>query len=84
MYQEHTHIKERRQLYIDLNKITHSYTAQYSLTMSGKLLDKVLFVLQELGDTFGVRIKKEVDELLTLCKNVIVVCSKLGKLTSFI
>jgi hypothetical protein len=46
------------------------------------LLDKVFICLQESGDTFGVRIKKEIDELLKICKNVVVVCSKSGKLTS--
>lgn len=68
----------------DLNKVTHSYTAQYSLTKSGKLLEKVFVCLQEPGDTFGVRVKKEVDELLQLCKNVNIVCSKSGKLTSYL
>lgn len=67
-----------------MNKITHLYTAQYSLTKSGKLLNKVFVCLQEPGDTFGVRVKQEVDKLLTLCKNVIVVCSKSGKLTSYL
>ncbi|XP_076545771.1 LOW QUALITY PROTEIN: uncharacterized protein LOC117611086 [Osmia lignaria lignaria] len=66
----------------DLNKITHSYTAQYSLTKSGKLLPKVFVCLQESGDAFGVRVKAEVNEILKLCKNVIVVCSKSGKLSS--
>lgn len=74
----YTHTGEKTvELYIgDLNKITHSYTAQYSLTKSGKLLDKVFVCLQKPGDTFGVHVKKEVDELLNLCKNVIVVWSK--------
>lgn len=40
--------------------------------------------LQEPGDTFGVHVKKEVNGLLNLCKNVIVVCSKSGKLTSYL
>lgn len=38
--------------------------------------------LQEYADTFGVRVQKDVDDLLKLCKNVIVVCSKSGKLTT--
>lgn len=75
--------KKTVELYIgDLNKVTHFYTAQYSLTKCGKLLDKAFVCLQELGETFRVRIKQEVDELLKLCKNVIVVCSKSAKLTS--
>lgn len=70
------------ELYIgDLNKISHSYTAQYSMTKSGKLLNKVFPCLQETSDYFGVRIQKDV-ELLQLCKNVVVTCSKSGKLTS--
>uniref|UniRef100_UPI001478BC9B LOW QUALITY PROTEIN: uncharacterized protein LOC117611452 n=1 Tax=Osmia lignaria TaxID=473952 RepID=UPI001478BC9B len=58
----------------DLNKIIHSYTHSY--------IHKVFVCLQEPGDAFGVRVKAEVDELLKLCKNVIIVCSKSGKLTS--
>lgn len=68
------------QLYIgDLNKVSHSYTAQYSLTKSGKLLNKVFVCLQEFSDNFGVRVQKDVDELLKLCKNVVITCSKSGK-----
>ncbi|EFN85047.1 hypothetical protein EAI_12586, partial [Harpegnathos saltator] len=75
------------QLYIDLNKgdlnkVSHSYTAQYSLTKSGKLLNKVFVCLQEFSDNFGVRVQKDVDELLKLCKNVVITCSKSGKLTT--
>jgi len=40
--------------------------------------------LQELEDTFEVRVKNEVNALLKLCKNVVVVCSKSGKLTSYL
>ena len=36
-----------------------------------------------MGDTFRARVK-EVNELLKLCKNVFVVCSKSGKLTSYL
>ncbi|XP_025154118.1 uncharacterized protein LOC112588423 [Harpegnathos saltator] len=71
------------QLYIgDLNKVTHSYTAQYSVTQSGKLLNKVFVCLQKTSDIFGVRVQKEIDALLLLCKNVVPVCSKSGKLTT--
>ena len=61
----YTHTSEKKvELCIDdLNKITYSYTAQYSLTKSGILLDKVFVCLQESGDTFGVRVIEEVDEL---------------------
>jgi hypothetical protein len=80
----YTHTGEKLvQLYIgDLNKVSHSYTAQYSLTKSGKLLNKVFVCLQEFSDNFGVRVQKDVDELLELCKNVVITCSKSGKLTT--
>ncbi|XP_032675579.1 uncharacterized protein LOC116846167 isoform X2 [Odontomachus brunneus] len=80
----YTHTGEKLvQLYIgDLNKISHTYTVQYSLTKSGKLLNKVFVCLQEYSDSFGVRVQKEIDTLLQLCKNVVVVCSKFGKLTT--
>lgn len=82
----YTHTGEKLvELYIgDLNKVSHSYTAQYSLTKSGKLLNKVFVCLQEYADTFGVRVQKDIDELLKLCKNVVVVCSKSGKLTTLL
>jgi len=43
----------------------------------------VLFT-RGLEDTFEVCVKNEVNELLKLCKNVVVVCSKSGKLTSYL
>jgi len=82
----YTHTNEKTvELFMgDLNKITHSYTAQYALTQSGILLNKVFVCLQEPGDKFGERVQIEVDKLLQLCKNVVVVCSKSGKLTSYL
>jgi len=41
------------------NKITHSYTAQYSLTLSGKLLPKIFIRIQEPNDKFGPKIEKK-------------------------
>lgn len=71
------------QLYIgDLNKVSRSYTVQYSLTKSGKLLNKVFVCLQEFADSFEAHVQKDVDDLLKLCRNVVVVCSKFGKLTT--
>lgn len=43
------------------NKISHSYTAQYAITMPGKLLPYVLYVLQEATGMFGPKVKKAVD-----------------------
>lgn len=62
----YTHTGEKTvELFLgDINKITHSYTAQYSMTKSGKLLNKVFVCLQEPGDTFGVHVQAEVNELL--------------------
>lgn len=79
----YTHTGEKLvKLYIgDLNTVSHSYTAQYSITNSGKLLPKVFLCLQEFADSFGVRMQKNVDDLLKICRNVVVVCSKSGKLT---
>lgn len=65
----------------DLNKLTHSYTAQYSLTASGKLLPFVYICLQELTNTFGPIVLKTVNKLTAEFRNVIVTCSKSGKLT---
>ena len=79
---EHTGEK-RVELYIgDLNKVTHSYTVQYSVTASGKLLPKVLICLQEVSGKFGPTIQKKVDEYSNEYKNIFITCSKSGKLSS--
>lgn len=64
----------------NLNKISHSYTAQYSLTASGKLLPQVFICLQEAANKFGPLVTKTVDKLQTEYQNIIVTCSKSGKL----
>jgi len=66
----------------NINKITHSYTAQYSLTLSGKLLPKILICLQEPNDKFGPKIEKEIEKLMHDYKTIYVTCSKSGKLIS--
>ena len=38
----------------DVNKVTHSYTAQYTITALDKLLPKVILCLQEQSGKFGV------------------------------
>jgi hypothetical protein len=66
-----------------MNKITHSYTAQYSLTLSGRVLPKVFVCLQEATGTFGPRVQKTVDdEYAEKYKNVVITSSKSGKLTT--
>jgi DDE superfamily endonuclease len=61
-------------------KRTHSYTIQPIITANGTLAGKVLIVLQENGMKFGPQVQKKVDELQEKCKNVIIMCSKSGKL----
>lgn len=65
----------------NLNKITHSYTVQYSLTASGNLLPHVFICTQETGNKFGPIVSRTVDKLTEEYGNVVVVCSKSGKLT---
>lgn len=66
----------------DMNKVTHSYTAQYTITASGKLLPMVYICLQEPKGTFGPRVGERVKALTAAYKNVHIICSKSGKLTS--
>ena len=66
----------------DMNKVTHSYTAQYALTLSGKILPKVFVCLQESTGKFGPRVQKIVDEYAQKYNNVIITSSKSGKLTT--
>lgn len=65
----------------DTNKLTHSYTAQYTSTASGKLLPKVFVCLQEAKGVFGPVVQKKIDELSRKYKNVCITCSKSGKLS---
>ncbi|GFW40918.1 HTH CENPB-type domain-containing protein [Trichonephila clavipes] len=41
-----------------VNKVTHSYTAQYVMSLSGKLLPTVFICLQEANGNFGPRVQK--------------------------
>lgn len=70
-----------------MNKVTHSYTTQYAITLSGGVLPHVFVCLQEAG-TFGPRVRKLVDEYATKCKNAVIAsssreCSPLGYTTTF-
>lgn len=60
----------------NLSKISHSYTAQYSVAASGTLLPNVFLCLQEPGNKFGPRVSKEVETLSREFGNVVVTCSK--------
>ena len=66
----------------DMNKVTHSYTAQYSITLSGRVLPQVFVCLQEQTDTFRPRVQTQVDEYMKKYKNAVVTSSKSGKLTT--
>ncbi|XP_046753391.1 uncharacterized protein LOC124416409 [Diprion similis] len=66
----------------DINKVTHSYTAQYSITMSGRVLPPVFVCLQETTGTFGPRVQKTVNEYAKKYSNVVITSSKSGKLTT--
>lgn len=46
---EKTVVVERK----DRSKISHTYTAQYAMTMAGKLLPSVFLCFQELAGKFG-------------------------------
>jgi hypothetical protein len=48
----HKGVKTTQVLVLDLNRITHSYTAQYAITALGKLLPSVFICLQERSGIF--------------------------------
>jgi hypothetical protein len=60
-----------------LNAISHSYTIQPLISFEGKLVGKLYICLQESKDTFGPNVLKN----LQIPENVVVTCSKSGKLT---
>ncbi|KAG5342857.1 TRY5 protein, partial [Acromyrmex heyeri] len=59
---------------------TNSYTAQYSLTASGKLQPIVFLCMQKSSGKFGSIVKK-IDKLMNELKNVYITCLKSGKLS---
>ncbi|KYN27428.1 hypothetical protein ALC57_03184 [Trachymyrmex cornetzi] len=65
----------------DFNKVTHSYTAQYTVTATGKLLPRVFLCMQEPKGQFGPRVKRQVTLLSEKFGNIYVTASKSGKLT---
>jgi len=64
-----------------MNKVTHSYTVQYAITLSGKLLPTVFVCLQEKTGSFGPQVQVKVDKLAEV-DNVVNTSSKSGKLTT--
>ncbi|XP_029662700.1 uncharacterized protein LOC115235213 isoform X1 [Formica exsecta] len=67
-----------------INRICHSYTAQYAITMSGKLLPRVFICLQEATGMFDPKIRKAVDEFAKIYTNVVITSSKSGKLITYL
>jgi len=53
----------------DMNKVTHSYTAQYVITLSGELLPTVLICLQESTGVFGPRVQKTINDFCRMYTN---------------
>ena len=60
------------------NKATHSYTVQYTLSASGTVVGPVYLCLQEPSGRIG----PQVQQTLPQVSNVLLTCSKSGKLTT--
>jgi len=72
--------KHTKVLVNSIANTTHSYTIQPTITASGKLLSPMLICLQETtGNEFGPVVGAQVAE--NTPNNLVVVCSKSGKLT---
>jgi len=65
----------------DFSKVTHTYTAQYAITASGRLSPKVFLCMQEPQGFFGTRAAAKVKILSEEFENVFVSASKSRKLT---
>lgn len=65
-----------------MNKVSHLYTAQYAITLSGRLLPQVFLCLQEANGEFGPRVQKMIDDYGRKYTNIIIKSSKSGKLTT--
>ncbi len=59
---------------------THSYTIQPTISLNGQLTGPLYICLQELDGKFGPNVKISVDSHLQTCRNIVVTCSKSGKL----
>lgn len=65
----------------NIDVTTHSYTAQYALTASGIVLPFVFVCLREPSGVFGPVVRKKIEQLSKTYKNIVITCSKSGKLT---
>jgi len=66
----------------NMNKVTHSYTAQYSLVMAGALLPFVFVCLQEPKGQFGPLVQEQIRDFSVKYPNVVIRCSASGKLST--
>jgi Tc5 transposase C-terminal domain/Tc5 transposase DNA-binding domain len=62
------------------NKVTHSYTVQYVISMEGNIKGNVFVCLQEKGGKLGPKVKRVVES--NLPKNVTITCSTSGKMST--
>lgn len=63
-----------------ISNTTHSYTIQPTISAAGELLSPMLICLQETtGNEFGPKVKEQIEA--NTPENLVVVCSKSGKLT---
>ncbi len=75
--EKHTYLKVQSK-----NAITHSFTIMPSISLSGNCYGKVFICLKETSDDFGPIVKQQIDQLLETVKNVVVFCSKSGKMSN--
>jgi len=61
-----------------ISAITHSYTIQSIISADGRLLSPLLIVLKEPSEILGPRVQ----ETMFTTKNIFIMASKSGKLTS--
>ncbi len=69
--------KITEELVNSINKVTHSYSIQVTVTASGKIVGPVFLVLQEVSGQFGPRVSANLPQF----QNVYIDCTKSGKFT---
>lgn len=72
--------KETKLLISQKNKVTHSFTIQPVISRDGRLIGKLLLVMQETNGTFGIRVRERVRRQEEEYGNIRVLASKSGDL----
>ena len=68
---------------VDMMVVTHSCTIQLQLSKAGTLGSYLFICFREpTGKGFGPQVQKQFSEVLSICRNVKVTCSKSGKRTT--